>query len=105
MIDSLKPGQTVRCTLVKLPRSRGNSKTVRTLMLRDPENVRASRRAQIARRRNTVVYNRGNRDWVQRRPCARIAVLKTGAQWSFAYQYDLADELRSVESLLKIEAA
>jgi hypothetical protein len=105
MIDSLKPGQTVRCTLLKLPRSRGNSKTVRTLMLRDPENVRASRRAQLTRRRNTVVYNRGNRDWVQRRPCARIAILKAGANWSFVYQHDLADELRSVEKFLKIEGA
>lgn len=105
MIESLKPGQTVRCTLLKLPRSRGNSKTVRALMLRDPQNIRASRRAQMIRRRNTVVYNRGNRDWVQRRPCARIAILKAGVSWSFAYQLDLADELRSVQSLLKIEGA
>ena len=105
MIQSLKPGQTVRCTLLKMPRSRGSSKTVRALMLRDPLNIKASRRAQMMRRRNTVVYNRGNRDWVQRRPCARIAILKAGASWSFAYQHDLADELRSVEKLLKIEAA
>lgn len=105
MIDSFKPGQLVRCTLVKLPRSRGNSKTVRALMLRDPQNVRASRRAQMMRRRNTVVYNRGNRDWVQRRPCARIAIIKAGVNWSFVWQHDLADELRSVEKLLKIEGA
>jgi len=105
MIDSLKPGQTVHCTLLKMPRSRGNSKTVRALMLRDPENVRAARRAQKLRRRNTVVYNRGNRDWVQRRPCARIAILKTGVNWSFVYQLDLADELRSVEKLVKIKGA
>jgi hypothetical protein len=74
-------------------------------MLRDPANIRASRRAQVARRRNTVVYNRGNRDWVQRRPCARIVSMKAGANWSLVYQHDLADELRSVASLLKLEAA
>ncbi len=105
MIDSLKAGQTVRCTIVKLPRSRGNTKTVRALMLRDPQTVRSLRRAQMLRRRNNVVYNRGNRDWVQRRPCARIAFIRADATWTFTYQFDLADELRSVESFLKIEAA
>lgn len=105
MIDTLKPGQTVRCTLVKMPRSLGNTKTLRTLMLLDPQNIKSSRRAQVSRRRNNVVYNRGNRDWVQRRPCARIVTLKTGANWSFVYNHDLAAELRSVEPLVRIEAA
>jgi hypothetical protein len=105
MIDTLKPGQTVRCTLVKLPRSRGNAKTLRTLMLLDPQNVKSLRRAQVSRRRTTVVYNRGNRDWVQRRPCARIVSLRPGANWSLVFNHDLAAELRSVEPLVRIEAA
>ena len=105
MIDTLKPGQNIRCTIVKKPRARAGAKTIRTLMLRDPGAVKSLRRAQKLRRRNTLVYNRGNRDWVQRLPCAQISVCKPGETWTFTYQLDLADELKSVESYLKIEKA
>lgn len=103
MIDSLKPGQNVQCTIVKVPRARGSRKTVERLMWRDPAVAKGLRKSQKLRRRNTVVYVRGNRDWVQRLKCPRIVDVRVGEAWSFSYDPCLAADLASVKDYLKIE--
>jgi hypothetical protein len=104
MIDKFKPGQKIRCTIVKLPRARASRKTVERLMWRDAAVSKGLRKSQKMRRRNTVVYNRGNRDWVQRLKCPRIIEVRVGEGWTLAYDPCLAADLSSVSSYLKIEA-
>ena len=105
MIDSLKPGQIVRCTVEKLPHAEAPADTILRLMRRDPTVVRALRKSQEVRRRNTVVYNRGNRDWVQRRACGKVVRLTKGASWAFVYDLSILPEIKSVQKYVKIEAA
>jgi hypothetical protein len=103
MIDTLKPGQQVRCTLVKIPRALAPRKTVERLMWRDPQTAKGLRKSQKLRRRNTVVYNRGNRDWVQRLKCPRIAEMRVGEKWTMPYELNIAGDLASVQKYVKIE--
>lgn len=103
MIDTLKPGQTVRCTIVKMPRARASLKTVQRLMWRDATVSRGLRKSQRLRRRNTVVYNRGNRDWVQRLKCPRIVELRLGEDWTMTYDPSMAADLASVSPYVKFE--
>ncbi len=105
MIESLKPGQSIKCTLVKAPRAQAASKTILRLMRREVSVVRGLRRAQMLRRRNMIVYNRGNRDWYKRSIPGRIVQLETGRSWTFVYDLNIAPDLRSVQTYLKIEKA
>lgn len=105
MLATLKPGQIVRCTVEKLPRAEAPVDTILRLMRRDPVVVRAMRKSQQVRRRTTVVYNRGNRDWVQRRATGKIVRVAKGARWAFVFDLGVARDLKSVEKYLKIEAA
>ena len=98
MIDTLKPGQQIRCTIQKLPRARAPRKTIERLMWRDPGTTKGLRKSQKMRRRNTVVYNRGNRDWVQRLKCPRIVELRVGEEWTLPYAPSIAADLKSVEA-------
>ena len=103
MIDTLKPGQQVRCTLVKIPRALAPRKTVERLMWRDPETAKGLRKSQKLRRRNTVVYNRGNRDWVSREKCAKVVHTAVGQTWSMRYRLDLAHDLKNLADCLSIK--
>ncbi len=105
MLDSLNPGQTITCTVTKAPKSRGDKKTITRLMKMDPQTAKSLRRAQLLRRRNMVVYNRGNRDWYQRRPTAKIVAPAVGATWSMPFDHNIARELSAVSGLIKIERA
>lgn len=104
-IDSLSPGQNITCTVTKAPKSRGDKKTITRLMKMDPSTAKSLRRAQMLRRRNMVVYNRGNRDWYQRRSTAQIVAPTLGATWSMAFDHNIARELHAVSGLIKIERA
>ena len=105
MIATLQPGQKIRCTLVKTPRAAAGQKTVLRLMRRDPDVVRGLRKSHHVRQRTTVVYYRGNRDWVQRQKCAQIVTLTRGKSWTFTYDLSIANDMASVAEFLKIEAA
>lgn len=105
MIDSLKPGQNVHCTLVKLPQAASAGKTILRLMRRDPAVVKGLRKSYKVRQRTTVVYNRGNRDWVQRQKCAKIVELRVGNDWTMPYDPSIEPDMRSVADFLKISAA
>lgn len=99
--SSFKAGQALRCTIVKLPRARAPRKTLERLMWRDPEVAKGLRKSQKLRRRNTVVYNRGNRDWVQRMQCPRIIEVKVGEEWTMPYDPSIAADLESVGAFIK----
>ena len=105
MLDTLKPGQMIRCTVSKNPASEANIDTIERLMRLDPGVVRGLRRAQRRRRQEMVVYNRGNRDWYKREKCARISKCAKGAAWTMKFNLDLKRELNAVSSFVKIEAA
>lgn len=105
MLDSLKPGQTIRCTVTTAPRTPAAIDTLERLMRREPRVRRGLRKAQNRRRRTMVVYNRGNRDWYRRELCARIIRVEQGATWTMDYTLDLAPEFRSISKYLQIAPA
>ncbi len=105
MIDTLKPGQNVHCTLVKLPMAAAPGKTILRLMRRDPVVVKGLRKSHRVRQKTTVVYNRGNRDWVQRQKCAKIVELRVGNDWTMPYDASIAPDLQSVSDYIKFSAA
>lgn len=104
-IDSINPGQTIRCTVAKEPQAKGHRDTIARLMRRDPENAKALTQAQAVRKRRLNVYVRGNRFWTSREKAARVVRVANGETWNMPFTPDLAADLRSVESYLTIESA
>lgn len=104
-LATLKPGQKIRCTVLKTPMAQGDKKTIERLMRRDPSVARGLRKSHHIRQRTTVIYNRGNRDWVQRQKCGKIVRLVPGNSWACLYDISLLPEFKAVEKFLKIEAA
>ncbi len=105
MIDSLKPGQTIRCTVTKLPKAAADRKTIERLMRRDPSVIRGLRKSARLRARTTVTYNRGNRDWVQRQKVGKIVRLVKGNSWTCVYDLNAGADFRAVADFVKVEAA
>ena len=105
MLENIKPGSKIRCTLTSSPRTDAAEDTVRRLMWLDKSTQQGLRRAQTRRRQDMVVYNRGNRDWYQREKCARIVSPEKGTSWTFTYSHQIAPDIASVAKLLKIEQA
>src|SRR5690606_27966101 len=105
MIDRFKPGQMIRCTITKDPRTEARIDTIERLMRQEPEVRKNLRRAQRRRRQEMTVYNRGNRDWYSREKCAKVVNASQGASWTMPFSVQLAPDLASVEDYLSIEAA
>ena len=102
MLDTLKPGQSITCTVKSLPRAIDARDTIARLMRRDPAAQKALRKGQRLRRQNMVIYNRGNRDWVKRARCSKIVQVAPGQSWSMTFTPDLARDFKAVESYLTI---
>jgi len=105
MLQNLKPGQTIRCTIAKAPRAEAKADTIVRLMQQEPAIQRGLRRAQRRRRQDMVVYNRGNRDWYKRETCGRLVKATKGASWTMQYSHHIAPELRSLEGFVTIQPA
>ena len=105
MFESIKPGQTIRCTVVKEPRLQDDQQTVARLMRRDPTIKRQLTRAQSHRRRTLVVRSRGKRPWAVRRRTAKYAIPSLGATWTMRYTPEVAPDFRSISTYLKVEPA
>jgi hypothetical protein len=105
MLESLKPGQNIRCTITKAPRTEAGTDTLERLMRQDPAIKRGLRRAQRRRRQDMVVYNRGNRDWYKREVCGKLVRAEKGASWTMQYSHHIAPELRSVEGFIAVQPA
>lgn len=105
MLADFKPGQTIKCTVISMPRRGSGVLTIERLMRLDPEAVRNLRKAHRKRQQRLNVYNRGNRDWVCREICAKVARASKGGSWTMPFNLALLGDIKSVEKYLKIEAA
>lgn len=105
MIDQFKPGQKVRLTVLKTPRAENGVITIERLLRLDPVTKRGLRKAHQKRARTTIVFNRGNRDWIKRQTCAKIVQAAPGRTATIAYSHNLAPDLKSVAKYLKVEPA
>lgn len=105
MIAKFKPGQTISCTVTKAPRAAAGRKTLERLMRLDPETKLGLRKAAKNRAQTTIVYNRGNRDWVKRQNCGKLVRVEKGASWKMPFDVNIAKDLASVADCLKIDAA
>jgi hypothetical protein len=102
MLDHLKAGQKIACTITKLPRKAAAVDTIERLMRQEAGVKRGLRRAQRRRRQDMIVYNRGNRDWYKREICGKQAQAKTGATWTMTYSHQILPELRSLHGYVAV---
>jgi hypothetical protein len=105
MIDSLKPGQKVRCTIDAVPRSKGGRDTIARLMRLDKDVAKGLRRAQAHRKRTMNVYVRGGRDWHSRIRAGKNLRVTPGESWTFAFVPQIRADLESVQECISIEKA
>jgi len=105
MIDSLKAGQNVKCTVNTVPNAAGREKTIERLMRLDPVNKKGLARAYHKRQLAWETKNRGNRDWVMRQQCGKIVRVVKGASWTMPFDFSIAADLKSCERYLTIEKA
>lgn len=105
MIDTLSPGQKIKCTVNAWPRAKAKGDTIARLMRRDPEISKGLKRAQAHRKRTMKIYTRGGRDWYSRVRSGKNLRVIPGETWTMTYVHQIAPDLRSVESLLTIEPA
>lgn len=103
MIDTLAAGETINCTIERVPNNKGAVDTITRLMRRDPEIKRGLARAQSLRRRRMNSYIRGNRLWHSREKAARVARCEKGATFTMPFTHDIAPDLRSVEQYLSVK--
>lgn len=104
MLDTLKPGQKISCTITAVPRRTDVVQTVERLMRRDLKASKGLRKAQRQRRQGMVIYNRGNRDWVKRELCSKIVHCVEGKSWSMLFTPDLLPEFRNVAKFVTVKA-
>jgi hypothetical protein len=104
MASTFTSGQTLRCTIERVPQTEDDQQTILRLMRKDPAVAKRLRRSQMMRRRHMVVYNRGNRDWYKRETVGKVANVTKGAQWSFTFNHDLGRDMEVVKDYLKVEA-
>ncbi len=105
MIDTLTAGETVTCTIERVPNNKGACDTITRLMRRDPDIKRNLARAQKLRRRRMHSYIRGNRLWYSREKAARVARCEQGVTWTMPFTFDISPDLNSVAEYLKVEKA
>jgi hypothetical protein len=102
--NTFKAGQSLVCTISKVPVSQDDRDTIARLMRLDPANKKSLRKAQRMRRQRMVIYNRGNRDWVKREHPAKVVYVAPGKTWNLPYTLDLAGDIRKVEKFVKFSA-
>ena len=105
MLDNIKPGQSIKCTVIKEPRREDVRQTVSRLMRQDPDIKRQLKKAQEHRMRTLVVRSRGKRPWEVRRKASQHAIPHEGATWSMTYVPHVRPEFEAVEQFVKVEAA
>ena len=105
MLDSLKAGQSIRCTILRDIRVPCHMATVQRLMRANPDIKRRLKKAQAYRMDTLIVNMRGGRPWECRAKSARYAVASKGASWTMQFIPHVLNDFKSVEQYLKIEAA
>lgn len=104
MLDSLKPGQPVRCTVKENVRIHDDYETVMRLMRFDPEVRKMLKSAQEYRVRHLLIRSRGKRPWEVREKSARQIRAAKGAQWNMRWIPEMKKDFASVQQYLTIEA-
>ena len=105
MLSSLKPGQTIRCTVTKDIRVDDDVSTVLRLMRFDPAVKRLLKSAQEHRVRTLVIVSRGKRPWEVREKSAKQIQAVKGATWTMRWIPHVTKDFAAVEKYLKVEAA
>lgn len=105
MLDNIKPGQNIRCTVIKEPRNENVRQTVSRLMRQDPDIRRQLKKAQEHRMRTLVVRSRGKRPWEVRRKASQHTIPRQGATWSMTYIPHVRPEFEAVADYVKVETA
>lgn len=105
MLDSIKPGDTIKCTVTRDLRPGDTYDTVQRLMRLDPDVKRNLKKAQEHRARTTVVRSRGKRPWAVNQKATKAAVPEKGATWTMRFFPHVAPDFRSVESVVSVEKA
>ena len=102
MIDTFNAGDTIKCTINKVPNNKAACDTITRMMRRDPDIKRNLARAQRMRRQRMHAYVRGGRMWYSREKAARVAVCEQGQEWSMPFTYDISKDLSSIEQYLTL---
>lgn len=105
MAQTYKPGQSIRCTVVKDPRTESAKKTLLRLMRQDPKVSKGLKKAQEERVRTLLIVSRGKRPWEVRETSSKIARAVKGASWTMKYFPQIGPDVASVSEYIKIEAA
>lgn len=105
MIETLKAGQNVKCTVTTMPPAASRVTTIERLMRFDPINKKGLARAYHKRQLSWQTKNRGNRDWVMRQTCGKIVRVVKGATWTMPFDFNIAADLKSCAQYLTIEKA
>ncbi len=105
MLETIKPGQTIRCTVLRAVRRENDAQTIVRLMRQDPDIKRRLKKAQIYRMRTLVVRSRGKRPWAVRQKASKAAIAAEGATWTMTWIPQLANDFKAVSKYLKVEAA
>jgi len=104
-MDSYKPGQNLKCTIVLEPRTQDDQQTVARLMRRDSDVKRQLKSAQEYRMQNLYVRSRGKRPWEVRVKAAQYALPKLGATWTMPYVPHVVPDMQAVAKFIKVEVA
>lgn len=105
MFDTIKAGETIKCMVVKSPRTADDTSTLRRLMRFDDDIKRRLKKAQESRMNNLYVRSRGKRPWEVRRKASLMANPERGATWTMRYFPHVAPDFRSVAEFIKVEKA
>jgi hypothetical protein len=105
VVNGVEIGDTIECTITRTPSHTHELKTLRRLMRRDPDNARALRGSQHARRRHKVVKIRAGRPWHSREKCGKIVRVEPGSSWKMKLIPQLKDELKAVEQFIDVKKA
>jgi hypothetical protein len=105
VMATMKPGQTLQCTITKAPRNAAGRKTIARLMRQDPSIKKALKRAQERRMSELFVRSRGKRPWAVRETAARYAIVEAGQTWTMRWIPQLQSDLDSVADYIDIKSA
>lgn len=105
MLDAIKPGQMIKCTVTKEPKREDLKQTISRLMRNDDDVKRRLKGAQEHRMKTLIVRSRGKRPWAVRQKSARYALPVEGATWTMKYFPHAAGDFRAVEPFVKVESA
>ena len=105
MLDSFKPGDTIKCTVTRDLLPGDKLDTVRRLMRFDPDVKRTLTNAQAHRKRTTVIRSRGKRPWPVNQKATKAANPAKGVTWTMQYFPHVAPDFASVKDVITVEKA